>query len=480
MKQSKLIQLLNSLRPREVEQFDELLHTSFFTTKPETDRLWAYLKPLHGKLLKLDQELEKEKIQEELFPQKANASKNLRIYMSELTKHLEFFLTMGHLKQETLLRKKLTIKALEQRKLYEQFTQAIQALIKKHPEDGLPSSSYHLDLMDLHHSYFFHPSTDKQHPEADNMQQAMQHLDAFYLLRKLRYSCELLNRKFILGQDCDIKLLNEVRHIATSTLADQTPLVQIYLDLIQLFVDGFSPEHYQRAKQLLLHSALRIDEQQTIFYYLINIITRQINKEGNKEMIRRGLELYRIGIDRKILVRNKEITYVTYLNIASKGAAVGEYEWTLNFIEQYRKFLPNNWQKDGYQAAMALYYFYRGEHEEVPLIMSDLKFPQTSYTLMMRCVLLRSYYELAIINQSYQSLFDAELENFYRYLKYHEYMREEVKEAYERFRRFTNKLAGLRTKGKIGATAKQKLHQQLQEQQPIAAPLWLREKIDEL
>ncbi|MEL6638051.1 MAG: hypothetical protein AAFW73_07515 [Bacteroidota bacterium] len=480
MKQSKLIQLLSQLRPREIEQFDELLQTSFFSTKTETDQLWAYLKPRCGKWSKLDQELDKDKIQRSLFGDQASSNKSLRNTMSELTRHLEFFLIMGLLKQESLPRKKLTIKALERRKLYEQFALATQNLIRWHPEAGLRSSSYHLDLMDLHHHYFFHPSTEKQDPKIDDIQRAMGHLDAFFVLRKLRYCCELLNRHYILGEEYQIELLDEVQALATKQLSEETPLVYIYLDLIQIFLHGYSDQNYQRIKERLIHSTLRDDEQQTVLYYLININTRQINQVGSPEVIREGLELYQIGIDREILVRNKEITYVTYLNVANKGSVIGEFEWTRDFIEKYRKFLPKAWQKDAYKAALATYHFHRGEYEEVPSIMSDLKFPPTTYTLMLRCVLLRSLYELAMLNQSYQSLFDAELENLYRYLKYHEYMREEAKAAYERFRRFTNKLAGIRRKGPIDEQRRADLHQQLREQYPIAVPRWLHQKIDEL
>ncbi len=258
MKQSKLIRILSTLRPKEIEQFQEILHTSYFSTKPETLQLWNYLYPIRLNSKHDIADLNKAVVLKKVFAKNKNADKALRVCMSELTIHLEFFLVMTVVKKKPLLRKKLTIKALEKRMLYEQFSQAIEQLVKQHPEKKMKTSRYHLDLMHLHHDYFFHPNTSRTE-EDHSIQNAMDNLDAFYILRKLRYSCELLNRHLVLANSYHIQLLEEVRQTALSSLAGQAPLCKIYLELIEIFIGGYDKIRYQKIKNDLLRHQKEMD-----------------------------------------------------------------------------------------------------------------------------------------------------------------------------------------------------------------------------
>ena len=57
-----------------------------------------------------------------------------------------------------------------------------------------------LEKMQLAHQHYYYPSTDRINPEPYGIQVAMNALDTFYALSKLRYACELVNRQNVLQQ----------------------------------------------------------------------------------------------------------------------------------------------------------------------------------------------------------------------------------------------------------------------------------------
>ena len=93
----------------------------------------------------------------------------------------------------------------------------------------------------------------------ENLQLKNDYLELFFIAKKLKIACDMLNRNRILGSDYKIRLIDElfVYLNQTDIRYKEEPIIQIYSAILNMLLKKDDDIEYQKVKELLsLNSAI--------------------------------------------------------------------------------------------------------------------------------------------------------------------------------------------------------------------------------
>ncbi len=111
-------------------------------------------------------------------------------------------------------------------------------------------------------------------------------------------------------------------------------------------------------------------------------------------------------MSRKIIFKDGYLTQWTYINIVTAGIRLEDYEWTENFINEYRESLHPNNQHNVYIYNLAALYYAQRDYKRALQLLHDVEFTDAFYHLSAKIIPLKSYYDLEEI-EAFISLAEA-------------------------------------------------------------------------
>ncbi|MEM9917842.1 MAG: hypothetical protein AAF990_07090 [Bacteroidota bacterium] len=472
MRNTRLAHLLLSLKPKERELFRQLMEIGYLKAPTEVVAFFDTLKHQNYRLLKV----EKKALLLAVFNSESErADQKLRQMMFILSNLVQEFIALQAFRKSQSSLLHYAAKGLAQRGLFKEFTKLMQKLIQQLIPRKLALASDYWRLMQYHRELFFHPETEKIKGGMSYIKSAMTNLDMAFVLAKLRLSCELITRESTLPEKHPIVLLDQAIQLGRQW-ASQNPFIDLYLSVLHLQRHGFSPAMFKRTKDLYFDISSNIprEEQLLILMYLINIIGKEITR-GNHKCLEECLSLYKHALKSNILLKHKRMTYPTYTNIVAIGSVI-EPAWTLQFIEQYKENLHDNYKDDAYAIAMAYWHFNQGQFDECHRALIQSTYLYIPYNFRIRSLYVRTFYELSNQNLKMEESLTRELENLYRFsVKYKETDLAKA-QAYLNFYSFTRTLQGHRRDGQISRSRQKELAARL-EDMAVSNRVWLEQKL---
>ena len=461
MKKSKLIRLLSSLNHKEIKSFEKFICSPYFNTDTSLIRLFQYLKkqfPLFP-----DEKISMEVIFQKVFPERPFDKKELGYLMSNLIRLAEQFLGLENLKKKEALFEFQVMEELVERKLDKNYTYLFKKTKKKlAPHYGKDGNSLFFHYLSSKIA-FLHAGTKEARTYDKNLQNASDALDDFYILEKLKYICEMLNRQAILADTFSISFMENI----LETLAgqpDQKPLISIYL---QIYSSLLHPDKDQYLEELLRlikeHSSLIApSELNDITLFSINLSLRKI-RAGKGEYIPITLDLYIDGIENKSLFVNNYLTHWSYNNIVKLALRDRRFGWIEDFIYKYNATLQTNFRENALNYNLAELYFHKKDYESVLTYLSKVRIEDLHYGLGTRILLIKTFYE--------SEEMDAMLSNissFKAYLGRNKHLSASLKKSCQNYCNLLFKaVATKKPKKRI------QLSQTIQSIQPLAERSWL-------
>ena len=486
MHNSKLILLLKSLTKKEFNQLDKFLRSPFLNSNKQVIRLYNYFNEnQHFPEFKSDQ-LSKQQVDHKLFSQPNNDytfdPKRIRDLMSNFSVLVEeFLIVLESLDKQTMTKEQLLLKSLSKRNLYKTFKSKTKSDLLKLEKRTVKDDEYYKQLFDLNFQYFFHPDTLKQKPASEEINAVLKSLDQYYVLNKLKISCELLSRQDIFSEEYNTDFFEEMIHIAKNQCSNNNQLFLIYSGLVKLFSSGFNSDSYQKIKSLYFDNLEVISEkeQRIILHYLINIISSAINKnKGNTSEI---FSLYQQGLKNKILIHNNRLTPATYSNIAILGSKLKEFKWTLKFIADYEQYLAPEVMNETKSMSLAYWYFNKSDFDKALSLIIDFKMPSDLFNIRSKALLVRTLMEKFLTDSDYYNLLDSKTEALRKQVERSEIISKRKKEAYNNFLKYTRRITTIsRNQPKNIQTKLDKLFNEIQIMNTLVAKDWLLEKVNHL
>ncbi len=441
MQKSKLIRLLKVLDADEFKGFPKFINSPFFNSNKQ------YL-PLYRYLTKYYPDFDSPKLTKELafkkcFPNKKYSYNTMSNLMSGLANLTEEYLLNIQFQKTRYDKKKTLVKALGERKdcydLYEKYNTTLVQEVKSRTINDM---AYHQNLRELNHDFYFHPTTNRQAIGSQGVQGIMDDLDIFYAQIKLLYLLEMKSRAYLLNEAYEFTI--EEKNIQEKeTYFEQACLIcLIYLKLLKLYELVEDKKKFEEAKNLFSENIERISETErtNFLLHLLNYSIRRMNK-GNVEYIKETLELYKLGLAFHLLIEENRIAEMTFSNIVSTGIKYKEFIWVKNFILDYKHLLDEEEKEDATLLSLAFLSFAQEKYSLTIDLLINHPFDKPFQITNAKSLLIRTYFEQFLLDDSYFELLIAQTYAFEKYVRRHKEISKEKSNRRLNFIQFTRRLA---------------------------------------
>lgn len=471
MKQTKLIELLQSLTVWELKSFEKYVASPFFNVNKPVSKLLQLL-------VKSYPEFEPEQTEEKqlfklLFAKARLNHQQLRYVMTDLTLLLEDFLAYNVYYEKTFYQKKFLLQGLREKKLDKYFSQQLAVASKIQEQSAHQDLKYYKRQLGYEElSYEFTLSGDNRSSDT-NLQSLSDNLDIYYLVNKLKYCCEILNRQNVLQTEFHVPLMQYTVDYLEKNNHDNIPLIAVYFKILKSISNDKNDKHYKQLKTLIAkhQKAIALNELRDIYVFVQNYCIRKINT-GHNEYLRELFNTYKTMLVNEIIFEHGELQHLHFKNIVTLALRLHEIEWTEKFIKSYSDKLDKELRKNAVSYNLARIHYARKQYREALRVMRTVEFTDVYYHLDSKALLLKIYYEMDDIEPLFSLITTMRV-----YLKRSKLISEYQRSIYVNLINHVKKLARIKSGGKqILEEVKLAIKTNIE----IADINWLKAKVEEL
>ncbi|MFM2305882.1 MAG: hypothetical protein RLZZ367_551 [Bacteroidota bacterium] len=294
-------------------------------------------------------------------------------------------------------------------------------------------------------------------------------LDVYYIIEKLRQMCLVANDNNVFGTDTHCFYAPEILALVKQGTLAANPFIQAYLSLYGLITQK-TETHYLRVKQVIEKHGYDFEDKTLadFFTYARNFCIGKINA-GQSRYFDELFDLYNQGLQKRVLLLNGEINERNYKNIVTTALRTGQYEWILEFINDYRYQLNKAVRENAYNYNMANYLFHTGQYDKALRNLQKVQLSDLFYGLDTRSLMLKCYFELdekeAFLNAYY---------SFRVFVQRRKNVSEQHRKNYLNFLRIAKKLMNLRPRDKKAIAA---LQADIAGAKALADKNWIQQKL---
>lgn len=470
MQHTKLVILLKSLSTWELKAFEKLVRSPFYNVNEKVDELYFIIKKYAPNYN--NDELNLEHISKLLFKSRKAQLAKLRYVMTDLTRLLEKFLVMLSLEKNNAVEKSLLLNMLHERhadKFLQIYLKESTAQLNLKPLD----MQFYETAFQINEMQYEFESSRKNRISDDSLQHLSDNLDLFYLTRKLKYSCEIVNRQNILNVQYNNPIIKNVLSFLNDGNYKDVPLVAIYHTILLTLTEQQNEKHFIRLKHLLQKHTHQIaqKENRDVYAFAQNYCIRKLNT-GKTNYLKELFELYKTVLNEKIIFDNKQISHADFKNICAIAIRVNELKWAERFIAEYQFKLPKDLRNNSVNYNMARLHFAKKEYRQAIRLLTPIEFTDVYYHLDSKSLLLKVYYE----TENFEPLYSL-IAAFKIYLKRSKLISDYQRMIYKNLVTYTRKLASYKEGKKLDLKF---LAKEIETEKNIADIGWLKEKLNEL
>ena len=478
MKRNTVIQLLRLLSKEEITKLGKFLRSPYFNNSKPIIALFEQYRKLHPDYLA--KRIKPHKFWEKIYPDKPFSEQQYWWLTHKLRTLIEQFLIAEETLHNPQTAKQQLIHAYRQRNahpLFEKETISLLGELEKQPFQDIHSYASSLWLK---HDYFFNPLTDKYGGAHYSVEDAMEELDRFYILAKLRFAAEIKNRERIFFKKVPIKLLDECL-MASDEYMEKNPAFLMYKNVLDLYEPEKAETAFHKGKKLLENkfSFLSMHDQNEVMLNLRNYAIRQLNK-GKINFWREIFELYKLGFKLDLIVVDGKISEATFGNIVKAGCVAKEFDWTENFIKSHEEHLDEEVRKDAKALSHGVLFLHKKEYEKAIDLLNNHEFSQILHQMNGRTTTIKAWFYLFKKDKNLYDVFLSKLSANEKYFRRLEKVTDQRKEYAINFILAVKKMTDLIfMKIKI-EEIKIKMNKYLSGNKLIGDKLWILEKVHEL
>ena len=479
MRESKFTKALETLDAWELRHLSDFVHSPFFNKHERVtalfDRLISLAPHYPADLL------QRQVLHHELFPQEPFDEQKFKDLLSLSMKLLRQFMAYYRIRQNTYTTGMAMLEELRERNWDAEFLKGHERMGEELQKREEKLQERYLKRLQLQELWITFQGISASRRADDSIQVASDMLDAYYILCKLKYGVEMANRQNVVAQEFDtgpLPLLLDYLQ-AQPALLEQYPAIEMYFLIYRCLTQPDQSETFERLRDRMRDHlpTFPLQEKREIYGYAINFCIRQVNK-GNKPYLHTLLELYQAALEDGALFSEGSLSQWDYKNIVSAGLKVGNYEWSENFIEQYKSRVEPASRENAYTYNLASLYFEQGDYKRALRLLQHVEFSDVFYHLGAKVMLLKSFYELND-HEALMSICDS----FKIYLKRNKTLSKAHYTVNFNLVGFTRRLAELRRKAPLIPspdlkTKLQTLQSEITQAGAVAQLPWLMSKLN--
>ena len=219
-------------------------------------------------------------------------------------------------------------------------------------------------------------------------------LDLFYLTSRMKIACEMANIKNILNADFDLGVSPAAMDLGKSNVTDSYPLPKLYLKVFQLINDQ-ETESYAAIRTLLADNVTKIGagEFHIILSYLHNHAGAQIRR-GREEVFQELHLLNVFALEHGTFIRSGIISPTQFNNIVSIASRAKAYDWATSFVDDHKKYLPENYLESTTKLSKAIMLFFQEDYPGSLEIAGKIKSNFVRQSIRTKTLIIRCMYEI--------------------------------------------------------------------------------------
>jgi len=463
-KKYKIWELIVAFDNKELRQVRKMLKSPYFNYRSSLITLFeSIVRQKEKKRESLDLQL----IFNKTFPNEKYDPSKLRGHMSDLHELLENWLVMNFQKDRSIEKRLILSNIYRQKKLAKNYHSNIRKTDKLLAGFPLKNQTYYDWTLQLHEEKMLNQASTKR-TEDLFFQEISETTDISFLIQKLKNACSLLTHLSVYKTEYDFGLLKFFIDDLPNTAYMKVPAVAMYYYCFRFLQEEKSLESFQRFKQILKANRTKFSKEDLKGPFLlgINFCIKKLNK-GSREFAEEGLDLYKEGLEQRILFENNQLTRFTYNNIVAMALFLDEFEWLQTFIEKESDHLEPKYREATISFNKARLSFARKDYGAALVHLQSAEYKDLVNNLISKLLLIQIYFELDEID-----ILESHLDSFQKFIR-----RREVSDYHRtnfvNIIGFVRRLIGLPLYDK---TKKEELHEQISKENVLSIKGWLLDK----
>lgn len=393
MENSKLLLLLKTFDASEWRAFKDFVESPYFNKNKELIRLFLYLKKQAGKGFPAAK-VQREAVYAAVYPGEPYNEKQLNYTISLLLKLAERFIAVQCFEKSYIEPDYQALTEYSQRHLEKNYAYILQQADVKLEAFPYRNEAYYFQrylLADVAHTHFSAKNERRYDPA---LQEAADYFDIYYLIKKLKYACNMLDRQKFISADYQLHLVSAIKSYLLERDFNAIPALMIYWQLLQMLTEKEAVIYFNNFRQLLKNHIQLFPppEARELYGFAINFYIQQI-RVGEKQYAQDLMTLYREGIDNQVLLENGRLSPWTFKNMVKLGLGLRQYDWVEQFVLAFSSKLDEDKRQDAYHYNLADLYYHKGNITQTLYHLNQVEFSDISYHVGAKSMLLKIYYE---------------------------------------------------------------------------------------
>lgn len=385
MERLKILELTEHLSPKETENVTFFLNSGFIAVRPELKSLFHHLNKQHKN------KPDKITLWKAVFPKAKVDENKFRKLCHELLQIIELALSIQHMLPDEEKIQQQLLGYYYENGLSVFFEQKLDKYKVQYATRQRIGSNRYLNQYQLEHLYFLYLQKQENIQSTLNISTSSQSLDRFYCTQKLKYICNAINYKAILGKTEFIAFDTEVLFMIEQSDLKNDALIALYYAIYQFQINPENESNYLTAKNLLEQHApvLEKPDLSDILQYLINYCIKKINQ--SKEIYLDELfVVYTIYLQH---VREKVFSPIRFKNIFLLALKMKKFEWAELFIDSYGGKLPLKVRETTIAYNKARLFYDTRQFDRVLDALLYLQHDEVQFNLISKVLIVKTFYE---------------------------------------------------------------------------------------
>ncbi len=481
MLEHKIFKLIKVLHSRELTTVEKYLSSPTISANSDCVKLFAQICKFHPEMD--NPKLTKERLYGKLYGRQPYNDGKMRKLMTQLTQLIEEYLLHQELKKSEGLRARLLAKALGDRNGFELFLEAVESRLRELNKQLDRGRDYFRESYELNELIFFHPGSDKLNKRNEYLNRASDYFERYFTLVTLQIEANnVVRNRLEKGQSSD-SYLQVVMQVSEKPEFVSSSAINFFRHLVILLQDQEAEDLDQFKK-----SAFETFDQLSRFEqdFAINLLRSYAVPMANNGSVPHRqfiLDLYKIELERGFFANI--ISTGAFMNIASLGLSVDEFDWVDYFVNNFNQHLPQDEREITLNYCKGIWYYQKGlksnSLEDFYNAIQSMNLVPiragAKFDIRVRPSLLRIHYEIFERGKETLDELLSQARNFERHLNGSGLYSEPAQASYHSFLRYFKTLARLVSSPNLKKSTVLRFLNKLDlEEGNITLKSWLQEK----
>jgi hypothetical protein len=468
MQKSVLSEIIRSLEKKEIRELNKWLQSPAHNQRQDVIKLFDFL---IKNLPNGDESAEKAKAWKAIFPSQPYDDAYLRQVMYFLLKAIEEYLVFVDIANDRVRYQLALSRIYRKRKLEKSYKQAHRIGIESLESQALRNDFYLLNTFFFaQEEYEYKMSVTQNAPV--NLQETANALEKWFLEERLRISKDMIAHHRIYQKiNYNHGLLEQTLSYVEENKMLLEPAIAVYYYSYMAFTNPTEESYFERL-EFLIHNEMehfQHSEVRTLYLAALNYCVPKIN-QGRQDFYRKAFELYKKGVESRILMENGALSRYTFLNTVSSALKTLEFDWAEQFIREFQPFLEDKHRNGTVNFSLSRLYFEKGDYGKAQQFLTQFEYDDMLQNIVAKTMLLKIYYERDDLDA-----FESLLESMRTYLQRKEALDPSRKMAYKNMISAMKKLLHLNIFSK---PQRESFREMVQKTNPLMERDWLLEQVE--